>query len=110
MKLNMKMEAAIVTAIGGRLVQSDHIRKRHLPKIVELNQDRLQDSGKVADFRVRQRAHIWMRSFRSHEDFVRIPGKVRKERDRCVVLGNYATPFFALSGQNILKENAAGLC
>ena len=86
MKLNMEVEACIIAAVGRRLMQRQHIRKRHLPQVVELDENVFQRMGQIADFGVGQVSHTAMGSLRRDIDFIRIAGEIGQERDCRVVL------------------------
>src|SRR5687767_14903197 len=50
MKLDVEVKTRMVAAIGWRLMQRHHVRKGHLPKVVEPDENLFQQCRKVAEF------------------------------------------------------------
>lgn len=51
MKLDVKMELAVITTVCWGVVQGHDVGKRHLPQIIEANEHRLQHGSKIDHFR-----------------------------------------------------------
>src|SRR5687767_1588591 len=80
-KLDVEVKTRIVAAIGRRLMQRHHVGKRHLPKVVEPDENLFQQCPKVAEFIVRERGDAAMSCFWRHKNLIRITREVRNESD-----------------------------
>src|SRR4029079_4493936 len=110
MKLDVKMETRIVTAVGRRLMQRHHVREGHLPKVIELHQHLLQQRREVAEFVAAECGDARMRRFGSNKDFIRVTCEVGNESNRRFVLADYTTTVFLLGANHILEEYATRFC
>ena len=109
MKLDVKVEPGILAAVGRRLVQRHHVRKRHLPQVVEAHEHVLEHGGEVPSLGRGQCGQARVRRLRRDEDFVGIAREVRHEGNRRVVLRDDAAAVGVFRGEDVLEQHAAGL-
>src|SRR5690349_2655779 len=106
MKFDVEMETRIIAAVSRRLMQRHHVWEGHLPEIIKLYEDLLQQRREVAELIAAQRRDTRMRGFRSDKHLVSVAREVRNESNCCFVFANDATTIFLLSTNHILKKYA----
>src|SRR6185295_12456305 len=75
MNLDVKMKAALIRTVRGRLVQDHHVRKRHAPQILQTNERLAEDGGEILQFVGSEIGDARSRRPRRDVRLVRVPRK-----------------------------------
>src|SRR4030095_3414934 len=94
---------------GGRLVECQHVWKRHLPQVVIADEQRLQCHGQVMALAGRQRREAGVRRFRRDVTLVGVASEIWKEHHGGRILEQNATAILELGAEDVLEEHPAML-
>ena len=93
--------------VGRRLVERQYVRKRSVPKAVELQQHCLQRPRKVATFVARECRERSGGTRRSDPDFVGIPGADRHERGHVRTRVQHADALGPFTRHDVFEQSSA---